>query len=377
MFVCPVGERGGAESTLFTLWQRLDRASVEASVFFLRDGPFVKEVRQLGLPVWVEPIPRLMAPISYARAVAAIRRAALEVRADAVVSSLGYAHLFGGVAARLAGLRAVWWDHALATRGQWLDRWVATFPTDLVITDSVRAMEAHRQMYPECKTRVVHPGLDLSEWRAASRTVSGTLLTELGLSPGSLVITCVGRLEAGKGQDLLIRAAAEIVPSFPAMRILLVGGPAGNGTSSFAGDLRRMTGELGLSNHVTFVGATREIKRILEATDVFVHPARYPESFGVAVLEAMASGKPIVATRVGGPEEILGESGAGIVVDPGDSRALAGAIRALVESDRLRADMGRRASLRAESFEAGRMVAAFDRALDDLFGRRGNATHAD
>ncbi len=366
LFVCPVGSRGGAESVMLSLWRHLDWKRIEPCAFFLRDGPFVEEARGLGMQTRLEPISRLLAPASFIRAVEGIGAFARLTHAELIVDSLGYAHLYGALAARLNHLPAVWWDHALASRSQWLDRLAATLPTDLVITASERAAIAHRQLYPAARTFIVHPGLDPEEWEAARTNLSGAARSELGISGAAQVITSIARLEVGKGQDVLLRAAARILPDYPDIRILLVGGAAANGGGGFTADLARMAGELGLAGHVDFLGVRQDIYRILSLTDVYVHPARFPESFGLSILEAMICGKPIVATRVGGPEEILDETGAGLLVRAEDPDAMADALAVLLQSSSLRDQMGQAAKLRAQSFNANRMVEAFSSAVDEV-----------
>ncbi|MBI4469789.1 MAG: glycosyltransferase family 4 protein [Acidobacteria bacterium] len=364
LFICPVGVRGGAESALFTLWSQLDRWDVEPVAFFLRDGPFVGEARRLGLRVYLNLIPRLLAPYAFVRAVAAIRRCATETNAVAIVSSLGYAHLYGSLAARLADIRSIWWSHALATRSQWLDRIAATLPTDLVITVSERARAAHLSLYPAASTCVIPPGLDLRAWRSAAKVGLTELRRELGVNPGSIVITSVGRLEVGKGQDVLIVAAARVVSRCPGVLILLVGdGPIVNG-AGFTKDLRALTAELGLTANVRFLGRREDVAAILGLTDIYVHPARYPESFGLAILEAMACGKPVVTSRVGGPEEILGSSRAGLIVPPNDPSALSYALIELIENSQPRTEMGQLAWDRAEVFSAQGMASVFSREIE-------------
>lgn len=371
LFVCPVGTRGGVESSLFALWQCLDRQQVDSRIFFLRDGPFVSEVKRLGLPVHVNPISRLLAPAEFVRAVESIRRFAEAQRADVIVNSLGYTHLFGALAARLAGIKTIWWSHALATRSQWLDRLAATLPTDLVLNVSERAREAHRRQYPAIRTCVVYPGLDLPGWRGRCHADRSEILAELNIPLGSSVIASVGRLEEGKGQDVLIKAFAEVGDD--ANAYLLLAGEDSAAGGSFHRKLEQMVSCMGIDSRVRLLGPRTDIPNLLAGTDVFVHAARYPESFGVSILEALASGVPVVATRVGGPEEILGDSGCGVLVRPDDPLALAAAIRTMLCDVPGRTEMGQRARARSEDFDVRVTTNSFCRAIEEAMACAGAA----
>ncbi len=335
---------------------------------FLREGPFVDEVRRLDLPVRVESIPRLLAPASFVRAVLNISRWAQEERVEAIVDCLGYTHLYGSLAARLAGAHSIWWDHALPTTAQWLDRLAGTFPTDLAITSSNLAQDAHRRIHRATRCCVVHPGVDLEHWAAGQQARSNGARQKLQIDQEAMVITTLGRIEYGKGQDILVEAARIIVTEFPHTRFLLVGGSGGR--EEYAVHLGELIRKHELTAHVRLLGHRRDIPALLGLTDVYVHPARYPESFGLSIVEAMACGKPIVATRVGGPEEILQDGSGGILVPAGNPEALAAAMRELIQDRTLRESMGRHAMRLARSYNVEQMLDSFYEVVEEVSGNR-------
>ena len=113
--------------------------------------------------------------------------------------------------------------------------------------------------------------------------------------------------------------------------------------------LEELISSLGIRDHVWWLGVLPqgELPRYYGAADVFVLPSRY-ELFGIVMLEAMACGVPVVATRFGGPAEVIAHGETGFLVDPTDPEELAGAIEALLSNPELRREMGRRTRRAAE-----------------------------
>ncbi len=150
---------------------------------------------------------------------------------------------------------------------------------------------------------------------------------------------CIGFVKSLKpiyGPDILVRAMAKVVEAAPGSRLVMVGdGPMRRA-------LDRLVDELGLEAHVEFAGFVRHdrVPELLRGCDMFVNCSVVPESFGVAVLEASACGVPVVATRVGGVPEVCRDDETGLMVEAGDSDALARAIIRLAKDKALRERMG-------------------------------------
>jgi glycosyltransferase involved in cell wall biosynthesis len=169
----------------------------------------------------------------------------------------------------------------------------------------------------------------------------------LGAADGDLLIGIVGQIAWWKGQDVFIEAAAKLAAdaSLGPLRFAVVGDclyPANEG--AFDAAIRRRTAEVKLDHQLTFAGSIEPIEPVMAALDVCVHASRLPEPFGRVLVEAMAQGTPVVSTTIGaGPELVL--PGAGVLVQPGDADALAGALVEILADGRALA--GRAASARA------------------------------
>jgi glycosyltransferase involved in cell wall biosynthesis len=162
------------------------------------------------------------------------------------------------------------------------------------------------------------------------------LCNQLGLEPHSHLIATVGRLTEQKGHCYLIDAAMSAVSSYPDTHFLLIG------DGEMRDELQRQAQQAGLSRNIHFLGVRKDVPDLLAAADLFVLPSLW-EGLSVALLEAMAAGKPIVATAVSGTIQAMTHGETGLVVPPRDSRALANAIVQLLSNPAQAQAMGQAA----------------------------------
>jgi len=222
-----------------------------------------------------------------------------------------------------------------------------------VVANSAAAAARLREEYVPARKIVVIPnGIDLPAATArAPRT-------------GPAVITTVANLRRGKGHDVLLRAAADVLRRYPDVRFQLVGdGP-------LRPALEREAGALGIADRVDFLGHRDDVVDLLRASDAFAFPSLM-EAFPNAVMEAMSMALPVVATRVGGIPELVDDRENGRLVEPGDPAALANALVEVLEAPEAAAALGAAAygTVRARySFE--RMTRAFERLYQDLLQAR-------
>lgn len=161
----------------------------------------------------------------------------------------------------------------------------------------------------------------------------------LGIGGDKLVITMVGRINPGKGQLFFLEIAEILVSRFPQVHFLLVGDPF-PGYESIEQEIIEKTEKPHFQNSVSYLGFRKNIPEILAATDIFVLPSILPDSFPTVILEAMASGKPVVATRSGGASEMVIHNKTGLLVAVGDVKKGAEALDKLIKNVALRIEMG-------------------------------------
>lgn len=176
---------------------------------------------------------------------------------------------------------------------------------------------------------------------------------DLGLPDEAAVVGSVANFEDKKDHPTLLRAAALLRSRHPGLRLVL----AGFGPREAA--LRALADELGLGDAVVWTGSRDDVPALLPAFDVLAHAPRF-EGFGLAPLEAMAAGVPVVASDVDGLPEVLGSPPAGLLVPSGDPGALAVALDALLGDPTRREDVARRGQARARSFELDAAVARLE-----------------
>ena len=182
-------------------------------------------------------------------------------------------------------------------------------------------------------------GVDVNRFRPATPAEKAEAKSALGLSKDTAVIGTVARLVQRKGIDVLLRAFGILRPSHRAHLLVVGDGPLG-------GELRGLAHELRIEDSISWLGFQADPVKWLQAMDVFAFPSRL-EGVPNAVLEAMATGLPIVATTIGGVTDLLEEGRTGFLIPPEDSGALAVALDQLLRNAPLRADLGSKARSRA------------------------------
>lgn len=213
--------------------------------------------------------------------------------------------------------------------------------------DRRRMIEVER--IPEAKTRFIPNGIPDPPPPDPSHDVRA----ELGIAPGQPVVGVVATLRPQKALDVLIRAIPRLREAVPSVRVLVVGGGDEPGAPE-ARRLREIAHDLGVTESITFLGMRADVPDLLGAIDVAVLSSDF-EGSPLSVMEYMAAGKPVVATRVGGVPDLVEEGVTGLLVDPRDPDGLAAAILDLL-GDPARAtamgEAGRERQRREFSIEA-------------------------
>ncbi len=350
---------GGAERMLTELVTRLDRSEWEPHVFCL--GPeahYSQVLRERGVPVTCFGAKRLLsAPGVLRQWTRELRR----FRPEILYTWLFHANLLGRFAGRRAGVPTILSGIRVAEkRNRWhgrLERWT-NFLVDrnvCVSQDVARFMEQDFGLDP-AKTVVIPNGVDPAHFR----DVPPVDLGEFGIPADSRVLITVGRIEPQKGIDVLISAAREIVQQYPDVHFLIVG------TGPDRSDLERQAATWRLSDRMHWAGKRTDVPGLLAASTAFILPSRW-EGMPNAVLEALAAGKPIIATRVEGASELVRDGINGWLVPIESPQALAEAVvRLLANSDQID-EMGCESQhISEKEFTIDRFVAAHVRLFREV-----------
>ena len=212
--------------------------------------------------------------------------------------------------------------------------------------------------YPGPAPRVIPNGVSVSVDEAAIEKVRD----ELGLEPGRPLVSHVGNIRPHKGHENLIAATAEIVATRPDVMVVSVGAEKHDGDLS---RVRSSAAAAGMSEHIRFMGRREDAVAFLAAADVVVNPADV-EGLPLAILEALALKRPVVATAVGGVPSVIIERETGLLVPPQDPVALAKAVVEALESPNAES-WGRAGSeLVASEYGIARMIRDYERVYEEL-----------
>jgi glycosyltransferase involved in cell wall biosynthesis len=234
----------------------------------------------------------------------------------------------------------------------------------IAISGPVRDHLAKDFRVPEAGIRLIYNGVDTKHYAIPpDQAALQEYRKRHGIPEGHPTIGGIGRLASGgvKGFDLILAAASLLKETFPNLRVLIVGGGP---RRSFLEDVAR---RLGIWNQVHFVGPTEDVRVPLALTDLFLFPSRWPEAFGLTLVEAMAAGKPVIATRVGAVPEIVAHGESGWLVSPDDPSAMAEGVKHLLTDRALAQRIARQGQLRAqEMFGIDRMAAQIEAVYQEL-----------
>ena len=214
---------------------------------------------------------------------------------------------------------------------------------------------------PARKVATIPNGVDSVRFNGAGRSEARR---RLGVSAEQVVVGTVGRLDPVKDQASLVKAFAALGPSRPAARLIIVGdGPC-------RVELTKLIGDLGLEGHAVLLGERQDVPELMAAMDVFVLPS-IAEGMSNTVLEAMATGLPVVATKVGGNPELIEDGLTGRLVSPLDVSGLTDAIDGYLDDGHIRALHGKASRQRAvERFDLAVMARAYEKLYDSVLGEQ-------
>jgi glycosyltransferase involved in cell wall biosynthesis len=324
-------------------------------VLLFQEGPFAEFLRARKLAVHVALLPQTATRVSKAASLLAYLKAipgmsfliyrTLKIAKDydLLYANTAKALIVGGLLAFLLRKKFCFHLHDIVSAEHFsaLNRRLIVLlanRADLVVANSVATAKAFiAGGGKKHLVKVIPNGFDLSRFRRSLKEESQELPDGV---PAGRLAPCVGvfgRITRWKGQDVLLRALAKL----PGVHGLIVGEALFTGDDrAFAGELRNLAAELGIADRIHFTGFRRDIVPLLLSVDVVVHCSTSPEPFGRVIVEAMLTGRPLVATKAGGALEIVKHSETGLLVEPGNPDALARAINTLVENPPLASALG-------------------------------------
>lgn len=287
-----------------------------------------------------------------------------------------HSHLFGAItggafAAKIAGVPHIGTIHDTYTieekksRARLLNL-AARFGTRLVtVSNQMRTYLESLSKFPDNSIQVIHNGVSLKKFGSKD----ADFRQSIGVGKDDIIFTCVGRLVELKAHDTLIEAFAEATDDSK-VKLLIVGdGPE-------MGNCSRLIEAKGLKNRVRLLGQRDDVPSILGISDCFVLASK-SEGLSCSIIEAMASGLPVIATNVGGNPELIKDGESGYLVPVGDVAALSEAIRNLADDPMKRKSFGEASSrIAAESFSMEAMMGEYLKNYGEMAVKKCGDIHA-
>jgi glycosyltransferase involved in cell wall biosynthesis len=355
LHVIDTGGPGGAETVFLCAAAHLDSARFESVAVVGGTGWLAGQIQGHALASHIVPAKGTF----NVRYLMELLRLARHYDVDVILAHLYGSAVYAGMAGMLLSIPVISVLHGHsdvpgAERFSSLKAALVRRGSRKVIFVSERLADHLRPRFglPASQCAVIPNGVDTSLFRPAR---DRSLRVELGLSEDTVLLGAIGNVRRPKGYDVLLRAARALVDRSRRFHLVI----AGDHANGLGRELAQLNVELGLEGHVTFLGLRPDVPRVLNNLDVFVLSS-HTEGFSIACIEAMACGVPVVATRSGGPEQIL-EGEAGLLVPTADPASLAIAIERIISSRELAATLTERAMRRVhEQYSLTTMLSRYE-----------------
>jgi len=363
------GQIGGGETHLLSLVENLDRSRFEPVVLSFTEGPMVERLRAMGVRTHVLYTERPFDVTKWGK----VKELMAAEGVDLVHAHGTRASSNTLWAARRLGIPLVYTVHGWSFHDDqpflvrrlriWGERWITTrSAANIAVSASNR--QSGVDSIPGFRAVVVNNGIDQRKF-SPMRSFTD-VRGELKIPRDVVLVLFLARFTAHKQPLTLIRAFHEAVGKMPELRLLMVG----EGDEKEEG--MRLAGELGLTGEVYFSPFSQDVPDVLAACDIYVLPSLW-EGLPIGLLEAMAMGRAVIGTRVDGTREVLRDGENGLMVEPGDVGALAGAMLRLAGDAELRESMGARAvETVRERFDAAVMTKEIENIYNKTWSSKGS-----
>jgi glycosyltransferase involved in cell wall biosynthesis len=361
LYLNPSSAVGGAERSLFDLLKYLDKEKYYPIVSFPSEGKLGTYLEKRGIERKIIPFhPKISSlsrengnvgfyellsiPLYLLRVIIEIIRFIRAGDIDIVVTNGIKSHFIGSMVSVMIRAKLVWHVRDFIEAGwlKWILRQMGRFFPDRIITNS----NAVGGIFPQNgRKETVYNGIDLSRFRLG---INGEKVRSmLNIGKETKLVGTIGHLAPLKGFEELIEATGRVINEGFDIKLAIVGDAIYPNSEVYKQKLLSLVNSTGLKDTVIFTGYEENIPELLASFDIFVLPSR-SEGFGKVNLEAMAMGKPVISTNVGGIPEVVLDGVTGILVQSGNSEDLAQAIMKLLNDRELRESLGREGRRRVE-----------------------------
>ncbi|RUR79690.1 glycosyl transferase [Chlorogloeopsis fritschii PCC 6912] len=309
------------------------------------EGRLANELRSLDAKVHILGNVKISRPWTVWRARQRLQQLLEREKFDVVICHSCWPQAVFGPVARANHLPLVFWCHDVPNGKHPLERLAKLVPPDLVIANSRYTQAAVPKLYPKSHSNVLHHPL-ATPCLGNDASIRQTLRTELNTPEDAIVIIQASRLERWKGQSMLLSALGQL-RDIPGWICWVAGGVQRSHEAEYLQELEVQARELGIAERVRFLGQRADVPRLLAAADIHCQPNTGAEPFGVAFVQALYAGLPVVTTAMGGAVEIVDDS-CGRLVAANDIKALSEVLASLISNPTERATLASGGKARAD-----------------------------
>lgn len=362
------GTVGGSHRVLVDLVLNVDRARVDPVVLFYEHNRYVEPLRAVGVHVIVYAEERKHESAvraaggtrKYLDYLGAIRRRLGLIRAEQIdVVHLNNSPRVGYddwvPAARIAGVHVMAFAAGDANLQPWLARLSARHLDHIIAPSRYMAAAMEEVGVRAERLSTIHLGVDIARLRAAAAVDRTEVRTALGVGTDDVLAIMVGNVREWKGQHVVIDAYRQLPPDVRQRLQVRFVGATGEPHGAYGATLRAQLEALGANERVQLLGPRDDIPALYAAADLALHASIRPEPFGLVVPEAMVQGIPVIASKFGGPGEVL-TNATGRLFDPSVPQQLTEHLIQLVRDDALRQSLGASARAAVENYSIAAMV---------------------
>lgn len=347
---------GGAEISLLALIKGLDRDRFLPIVACPPKSEFADKLGELGVRLCPIEYPGLKNILATLVTIRSIKNIARRESVSLIHANSPRTNLMGAIAAKFAGIPIIWHERTLLEGGMVdINRIFATLSDRIICnSEAIRKRWLKKRKFAD-KTLAILNGVDLARFNP---NISGqSIRGGLKLNSDTYVVGIISRLWPDKGHRDFITAASKVLKGIPDVCFIVVGDYSLPEYAGLKRELDELIVSLGIKDKLMFVGFRSDIPQVIAGVDIVVLPSEV-EGCSRVLLEAMAMGKPVVATNLGGTPEIVDDGITGIMIPPNDPASLANALTKLLNDKELSMKMGRCGRIKAaESFSVEKNVA--------------------
>jgi len=380
-------EIGGAESSLLTFLRHMDEGRFEATVLLPSEGPFSKKLEEEQIHIKIVDLPfplirlkrgnTLTSLLSFIFYLIPFQIFLVQLstylkknRFDLIVTNTIKAHFYGSLAGWLCSIPILWRFHDLLSAPDFSPGVIKAvhffgkrFPKKILAVSHITKDHLVKHGLNQDKIEVIFSGIDDELFKV--RNGSKNIREELNLEGQVKLVGCIGRIIPQKGQKSFLLAIPGVIQNYPETFFLIVGDLFLK-EETYKKELLEIIKKNGIGRSVKFTGFREDVGDVIRSLDIVVFPSIAPESFGLSILEAMALGKPVIATRVGGVCEMIEDGIDGILIEPNHPDQIADRIIRLFSHQDMYDRIGQRAKETAnKKFSLKHYVTAMERAFNE------------